>query len=179
MAEHFARNVLNLLIFRRRSGIFRVAFLFDCHYLIENVQSQSARQISWRRKRDLNPRAAINDLLPFQGSPFDLLGISPKALPNELYVQGNIRKRRGWDSNPCAPEGQTVFKTASLWPLRYLSVSNLLFHAFCFHASCWSSSARRRLLNARDILPNHSCCVKQNFIQFLLLFNIFHRQCAV
>ena len=36
MAEHFARNVLNLLIFRRRSGIFRVAFLFDCHYLIEN-----------------------------------------------------------------------------------------------------------------------------------------------
>ena len=30
-----------------------------------------------RRKRDLNPRAAINDLLPFQGSPFSLLGISP------------------------------------------------------------------------------------------------------
>ena len=29
-----------------------------------------------RRKRDLNPRAATNDLLPFQGSPFSLLGIS-------------------------------------------------------------------------------------------------------
>ena len=27
-----------------------------------------------RRKRDLNPRAAINDLLPFQGSPFGQLG---------------------------------------------------------------------------------------------------------
>ena len=33
---------------------------------------------------------------------------------------------------PMCPEGQTVFKTASLWPLRYLSVSNLLFPAFCF-----------------------------------------------
>ena len=30
-----------------------------------------------RRRRDLNPRAAINDLLPFQGSPFSLLGTSP------------------------------------------------------------------------------------------------------
>ena len=27
-----------------------------------------------RRRRDLNPRAAINDLLPFQGSPFSQLG---------------------------------------------------------------------------------------------------------
>ena len=31
----------------------------------------------WRRRRDLNPRAATNDLLPFQGSPFDHLGTSP------------------------------------------------------------------------------------------------------
>ena len=37
MAEHFARNVLNFLILCRGSGIFRVAFLFDCHYLIENA----------------------------------------------------------------------------------------------------------------------------------------------
>ena len=33
-----------------------------------------------RRRRDLNPRAAINDLLPFQGSPFSLLGTSPQKL---------------------------------------------------------------------------------------------------
>ena len=34
---------------------------------------------SWnfkRRRRDLNPRAATNDLLPFQGSPFSHLGTS-------------------------------------------------------------------------------------------------------
>ena len=32
-----------------------------------------------RRRRDLNPRTAINDLLPFQGSPFSRLGTSPHA----------------------------------------------------------------------------------------------------
>ena len=32
-----------------------------------------------RRRRDLNPRAATNDLLPFQGSPFSHLGTSPNA----------------------------------------------------------------------------------------------------
>ena len=32
-----------------------------------------------RRRRDLNPRAAINDLLPFQGSPFSRLGTSPSV----------------------------------------------------------------------------------------------------
>ena len=38
-----------------------------------------------RRKRDLNPRAATNDLLPFQGSPFSHLGISPKCLSMTVY----------------------------------------------------------------------------------------------
>ena len=31
-----------------------------------------------RRRRDLNPRAATNDLLPFQGSPFSQLGYFSK-----------------------------------------------------------------------------------------------------
>ena len=49
---------------------FRVALLFSFQgcYGFEDYQ---------RRRRDLNPRAAINDLLPFQGSPFSLLGTSP------------------------------------------------------------------------------------------------------
>ena len=33
---------------------------------------------AWRRRRDLNPRAATNDLLPFQGSPFGQLGYFSK-----------------------------------------------------------------------------------------------------
>ena len=36
--------------------------------------------LSDRRRRDLNPRAAINDLHPFQGCPFSLLGTSPNSL---------------------------------------------------------------------------------------------------
>ena len=47
----------------------------------------------------MNPRAAINDLLPFQGSPFGQLGYFSKA------------ERVGFE--PTRPFGQTVFKTAS------------------------------------------------------------------
>ena len=74
-----------------------------------------------RRKRDLNPRAAINDLLPFQGSPFSLLGISPAEymLYSVDRSLGSEAERVGFE--PTRPCGQTVFKTASLWPLRYLS----------------------------------------------------------
>ena len=78
----------------------------------------------------MNPRAAINDLLPFQGSPFDLLGISPKALPNELYVQGNIRKRRGWDSNPCAPKDKRFSR-----PPRYDRFDTSPYRTRCFMRS--------------------------------------------
>ena len=68
-----------------------------------------------RRRRDLNPRAAINDLLPFQGSPFGQLGYfslcrgsSKKSVDSicvsSAYIlcQIKIKKRRGWDSNPRA-----------------------------------------------------------------------------
>ena len=33
-----------------------------------------------RRRRDLNPCAAVNDLLPFQGSPFGQLGYFSKLV---------------------------------------------------------------------------------------------------
>ena len=36
----------------------------------------------WRRRRDLNPRAAINDLTAFQAIPFNHLGTSPNTLQN-------------------------------------------------------------------------------------------------
>ena len=35
----------------------------------------------------MNPRAAINDLLPFQGSPFSLLGTSPWLI---IYLYNHI-----------------------------------------------------------------------------------------
>ena len=64
-----------------------------------------------RRRRDLNPRAAINDLLPFQGSPFGQLGYFSKLIDLRLTISITenhrrcrlvVSKRRGWDSNPRA-----------------------------------------------------------------------------
>ena len=76
----------------------------------------------------MNPRAAINDLLPFQGSPFGQLGYFSKlpytivfrfVLPEAFYIISCrflfvknffnffckffiLNKRREWDSNPRA-----------------------------------------------------------------------------
>ena len=61
-----------------------------------------------RRRRDLNPCAAINDLLPFQGSPFGQLGyfsiVARIAFYIILYYHMifSCDERRGWDSNPRA-----------------------------------------------------------------------------
>ena len=52
-----------------------------------------------RRRRDLNPRAATNDLLPFQGSPFSHLGTSAD---DTFYMKFVYQERREWDSNPRA-----------------------------------------------------------------------------
>ena len=71
----------------------------------------------------MNPRAAINDLHPFQGCPFSLLGTSAKQLSLNLslpYINANNfdrsfaypAERVGFE--PTRPCGQTVFKTASL-----------------------------------------------------------------
>ena len=47
--------------------LFSKFFIFFFSKLLRNLK---------RRRRDLNPRAATNDLLPFQGSPFNHLGTS-------------------------------------------------------------------------------------------------------
>ena len=41
---------------------------------LSGLSSTFFKKFVERRKRDLNPRAAVNDLLPFQGSPFSQLG---------------------------------------------------------------------------------------------------------
>ncbi len=58
----------------------------------------------------MNPRAAINDLLPFQGSPFGQLGYFSKfCSKSNDFIKA---ERVGFE--PTRPCGQTVFKTASL-----------------------------------------------------------------
>ena len=67
----------------------------------------------------MNPRAAINDLHPFQGCPFGQLGYFCTAARIELFLYFLVHKkgkkiteRVGFE--PTCPCGQTVFKTASL-----------------------------------------------------------------
>ena len=53
----------------------------------------------------MNPRAATNDLLPFQGSPFNHLGTSAWLNLDSIFILTGSQKtcqRRGWDSNPRA-----------------------------------------------------------------------------
>ena len=58
--------------------LFSQRFQGCLYCLIFDFQG-SCRPSRRRRRRDLNPRAAINDLLPFQGSPFNHLGTSAKS----------------------------------------------------------------------------------------------------
>ena len=102
-----------------------------------------------RRRRDLNPRAAINDLLTFQASPFSHLGTSPSVdIMDSWWTE-----RVGFE--PTRPCGQTVFKTASLWPLRYLSITYSVVVVLCV---------------SRDdlfIIPNQNTYVNTFFKVFL------------
>ena len=45
-----------------------------CQELFELFKVHRSIKLTERRRRDLNPRAAINDLHPFQGCPFGQLG---------------------------------------------------------------------------------------------------------
>ena len=44
-----------------------------------------------RRRRDLNPRAATNDLLPFQGSPFGQLGYFSKLTSQKFIFKFDLK----------------------------------------------------------------------------------------
>ena len=74
-----------------------VKYFFEVFFKIQNLK---------RRRRDLNPRAATNDLLPFQGSPFGQLGYFCLVdLLIFILFKTNLTvcpKRREWDSNPRA-----------------------------------------------------------------------------
>lgn len=81
----------------------------------------------------MNPRAAINDLLTFQASPFGHLGTSPivylhfislliNVLTDIKTTQGGfyVTERVGFE--PTAPFGVTGFQDQLLKPLGHLSM---------------------------------------------------------
>ena len=93
---------LFIILFHCRFAFVCISNFYKISYYDALVNTFSKNCVE-RRKRDLNPRAAINDLLPFQGSPFSLLGISPDlkfsmiplpAFLNRHYTAGLSRKRK-------------------------------------------------------------------------------------
>ena len=75
-----------------------------------------------RRRRDLNPRAAINDLLPFQGSPFSHLGTSPAEFIKCIQFIELLLETEKVGFEPTAPFGVTGFQDRLLKPLGHLSI---------------------------------------------------------
>ena len=144
-----------------------------------------------RRRRDLNPRAATNDLLPFQGSPFNHLGTSASgwitflsesifnSVPGTHHLSSALQLTERVGFEPTRPFGQTVFKTASLWPLRYLSkrslkrtsafystfplLSSVFFKVFSFFAT---------FLKIPDLIQSLICGFSLYLLGFLRFFII-------
>ena len=107
-------------------------YIISCSLDVVNTFLFYFRSLKLRRRRDLNPRAAINDLLPFQGSPFSRLGTSPSALKHfnlennkttKLFRQF-LTEKVGFE--PTVPFGITGFQDQLLKPLGHLSISCLL-----------------------------------------------------
>ena len=74
----------------------------ECYREIVKNDKKIKRIIEIRRRRDLNPRAAINDLLPFQGSPFSQLGyfsMCLKIIMNIKNGEGGIRTHAPFRTN--------------------------------------------------------------------------------
>ena len=65
---------LSAAAFRSNSDMLSQFILFVNNFFLFILNFKNER-----RRRDLNPRAAINDLLPFQGSPFSQLGYFSKV----------------------------------------------------------------------------------------------------
>ena len=64
-------KLLQHLFFSTAFRVYHNSFALSRTFLLSFLKKE-------RRRRDLNPRAAINDLLPFQGSPFGQLGYFSK-----------------------------------------------------------------------------------------------------
>ena len=81
--KNFFNFFSKLFLFLSCSSFGSLSYLPLC---CQELFSCNFSAFTERRRRDLNPRAATNDLLPFQGSPFSLLGISPYRFKREQMI---------------------------------------------------------------------------------------------
>ena len=82
-----------------------------------------------RRRRDLNPRAATNDLLPFQGSPFGQLGYFSKS------GEGGIRTHAPFRTNGFQ-DRLVMTASISLHVVLFVSINRRLVHIITLPSLC-------------------------------------------
>ena len=114
--------------------VCQVLFLLFLTFFFDQVFLIAHNRTCKRRRRDLNPRAAINDLHPFQGCPFGPLGYFSRwqnLLDSvKLYCVGTgsasmcciRRETEKVGFEPTVPFGITGFQDQLLKPLGHLSV---------------------------------------------------------
>ena len=143
----FSRNFVSLsllfsaatrLFYHTVSGLSRTFLTFLKKFFLHKLK---------RRRRDLNPRAATNDLLPFQGSPFGQLGYF--SIKNG---EGGIRTH--------AP-----FRTNGFQDRLVMTTSIPLHNIFC---CCRFVCLTRRLVY--NTKPEYIC---QHFFQSFFIFFVF------
>ncbi len=85
----------------------------------------------------MNPRAATNDLLPFQGSPFSHLGTSAFMAESHSFKESDIQftafKRRRRDLNPRAATNDLLPFQGS--PFSHLGTSAFMAESHSFKES--------------------------------------------
>ena len=161
---HFQKSLSRTFLF------YFCCFLTVCifqHFLLK-MSRTFLRLYSQRRRRDLNPCAATNDLLTFQASPFGLLGTSPNSQQNlfkeDVQTNDFLFKqmiRRRWDSNPRYLSVSLVFKTSSL---NHSDTSPYVFILF---------RSRKRLTY---IITSICICQQLFSIFFIFLICFFNRR---
>ena len=140
---------LNIASYFNSKRIFRAAFLLSCHIFDCNGANEACMTgFILTEKEGVEPSRRFSRPTPFPGEPlrpawvflhadtyrvsfYIILLLIPVFKKN--FIKFDFKsssfliaeaERMGFE--PMCPLGQTVFKTASLWPLRYLSGSVFL-----------------------------------------------------
>ncbi len=129
----------------------------------------------------MNPRAAINDLLPFQGSPFSRLGTSPEWLIHFYHIlfgsnltysvsgTGYVTGEDGIRTHaPFRTNGfqDRLVMTTSI-PLHFICGFSTVCALFCSVFQCFISSARHILSPLANTV--------NTFFNFFLIFFIIRK----
>ena len=115
------------IIFCKNLNTFYEKLLHYYKWIIPIKKVPYSGTLYQRRRRDLNPRAAINDLHPFQGCPFGQLGYFSESLcffkQQYTFLSKKQAERMGFE--PTVPCRITGFQDRLFKPLRHLSKHEL------------------------------------------------------